>query len=156
MHDLIEELNGRARLGAAYEAHQRHGFAIEPKADFFVAGLYGLAGGCGVRRLRRGQAHVHPANGTRPGSCEGSAARDRGRTSCGGYVGLAPRTGTRQQEAIAISAWGFDCEVRSAGRRQCLPATSRRACLSRRRIRRLAVTGAPATLALFRLTSQCS
>jgi GNAT superfamily N-acetyltransferase len=42
----LEELNGRATLGAAFEAHQRHSVAIEPKARFFV-GLDGLAVGCG-------------------------------------------------------------------------------------------------------------
>ena len=36
----------RSLLGAAFEAHQRHGVAIEPKARFFV-GLDGLAVGCG-------------------------------------------------------------------------------------------------------------
>jgi putative acetyltransferase len=47
--DLIEELNGV--LGAAYEAHQRHGFSIkqlfQPNVRLFLARLDGLAVGCG-------------------------------------------------------------------------------------------------------------
>lgn len=99
VHDLIGELNDV--LGAAYEAHQRHGLSIEqllePHVRFFLARLDGLAVGLrrrrGVRRLRRGQAHVHPANGTWTGSCKGSSAQDRGRSSWGGCVGLAPGNG---------------------------------------------------------------
>jgi putative acetyltransferase len=49
VHDLIGELNDV--LGAAYEAHQRHGLSIaqlfEPNVLFFVARLDGLAVGCG-------------------------------------------------------------------------------------------------------------
>src|SRR5215469_2681664 len=49
VHDLIGELNDV--LGAAYEAHQRHGLSIEqlfePNVRFFVARLDGLAVGCG-------------------------------------------------------------------------------------------------------------
>jgi putative acetyltransferase len=49
VHDLIGELNDV--LGAAYEAHQRHGLSIaqlfEPHTRFFVARLDGLAAGCG-------------------------------------------------------------------------------------------------------------
>jgi putative acetyltransferase len=79
--DLIGELNDV--LGAAYESHQRHGLSIvqlfEPNVRFFLARLDGLAVGCGgVRRLRRGQEDVHAASGTWSGSCEGSAAQDRG------------------------------------------------------------------------------
>jgi hypothetical protein len=50
VHDLIGELNDV--LGAAYEAHQRHGLAIAqlfaPNVRFFLVRLDGLAG-----RLRR-------------------------------------------------------------------------------------------------------
>ena len=45
VRDLIEELN--EVLGAAYEAHQRHGLSIEqlfePHVRFFIARLDGLA-----------------------------------------------------------------------------------------------------------------
>src|ERR1700730_18352088 len=47
MHDLIGELN--EVLGAAYEAHQRHGLSIEelfePNLRFFLARLDGLVVG---------------------------------------------------------------------------------------------------------------
>jgi putative acetyltransferase len=86
VHDLIGELN--AVLGAVYAAQQRHGLSIEqlfePNVQFFLARLDGLAVGCGgVRRLRRGQAHVYPASGTRSGSCEGASVQNRGRGSWG-------------------------------------------------------------------------
>src|SRR5882724_919444 len=49
VHDLIGELNDV--LGAAYEAHQRHGLSIEqrfePHVRFFLARLDGIAVGCG-------------------------------------------------------------------------------------------------------------
>src|SRR6516225_7814001 len=49
LHDLIGELENV--LGAAYEAHQRHGLSIEqlfePNVRFFLARLEGLAVGCG-------------------------------------------------------------------------------------------------------------
>jgi putative acetyltransferase len=49
VHDLIGEHN--EVLGAAYEAHQRHGLSIgqlfEPNVRFFLARLDGLAVGCG-------------------------------------------------------------------------------------------------------------
>src|SRR5215469_9298412 len=49
VHDLIGELE--KVLGAAYEAHQRHGLSIEqlfePNVCFFLARLDGLAVGCG-------------------------------------------------------------------------------------------------------------
>jgi putative acetyltransferase len=45
LRDLIAELN--EVLGAAYEAHQRHGLSIEqlfePHVRFFIARLDGLA-----------------------------------------------------------------------------------------------------------------
>jgi hypothetical protein len=89
VYDLIGELNDV--LGAAYESHQRHGLSIvqlfEPHVRFFLARLDGLAVGCGgvavFGRLRRGQAHVYPASGTRSGSCEGASVQNRGRGSWG-------------------------------------------------------------------------
>ena len=49
VHDLIGELI--EVLGAAYEAHQRHGLSIEqlfePHVRFFIARLDSLAVGCG-------------------------------------------------------------------------------------------------------------
>lgn len=64
VHNLIGELNDV--LGAVYEPHQRYGLSVEqlfePHVRFFLARLDGIAVGC----VRRGQAHVHPACGTRP------------------------------------------------------------------------------------------
>ncbi len=49
VNDLIGELENV--LGAAYEAHQRHGLSIdqlfEPNVRFFIAPLENLAVGCG-------------------------------------------------------------------------------------------------------------
>jgi len=99
VHDLIGELNDV--LGAAYDAHQRHGLPIEqlfePNVRFFLARLENLAVGCGGVALFDDYAevkrHVYPASGTPSGSCEGSAAQDRRRGSWSGQVGLAPRNG---------------------------------------------------------------
>jgi putative acetyltransferase len=97
VHDLIGELNDV--LGAAYEAHQRHGLSIaqlfEPNVLFFVARLDGLAMGCGGVAIfddyAEANAHVHATSGTRSGNCESSAVQDLGRGPSGRQVGLAPR-----------------------------------------------------------------
>jgi putative acetyltransferase len=73
VRDLISELNDV--LGAAYEAHQRHGLSIEqlfePNVRFFLASLEGLAVGCGGIAMFSDYAEVKRMY-TRP------AARGRG------------------------------------------------------------------------------
>jgi putative acetyltransferase len=73
MRDLIGELENV--LGAAYEAHQRHGLSIEqlfePNVRFFLARLGNLAVGCGGVALFADYAEVKRMY-TRP------AARGRG------------------------------------------------------------------------------
>src|SRR5208282_845538 len=73
VHDLIGELENV--LSAAYEAHQRHGLAIEqlfePNVRFFLARLENLAVGCGGVALFDDYAEVKRMY-TRP------AARGRG------------------------------------------------------------------------------
>jgi putative acetyltransferase len=83
VHDLIGELNDV--LGAAYEAHQRHGLSIEqlfdPNVRFFVARRDGLAVGCGGVAMFEDYAEVkdvYPASGTRSGDRKGSAAENQG------------------------------------------------------------------------------
>jgi putative acetyltransferase len=108
VHDLIEELNDV--LGAAYEAHQRHGLSIEqlfqPNLRFLVARLDGLAVGCGGCRNVRRYAEVKRMY-TRP------AARGRGVAKAllrrieeeargAGKSVLRVETGTYQQEAIGL------------------------------------------------------
>src|SRR6516162_6549500 len=99
VRDLIEELN--EVLGAAYEAHQRHGLSIEqlfePHVRFFLARLDGLAVGCGGVAVFDDYAEVKRMY-TRPaprgrGSCEGSSVQNRERGSWGKQVDLAPRNG---------------------------------------------------------------
>ena len=105
--DLIRELNDV--LGAAYEAHQRHGLSIEQLFEsnvlFFVARLDGLAVGCGVAvfddyaEVKR--MYTRPAARSR-GVAKAFAAQDRGGGSSSGQVG------TYQQEAIGLyESMGF-------------------------------------------------
>jgi putative acetyltransferase len=114
VHDLIEELN--AVLGAVYEAHQRHGLAIEqlfePNVRFFVARLDGLVVGCGGVAMLDDYAEVKRMY-TRP------VARGRGIAKAvlykiedeargAGKSVLRLETGTYQQEAIGLyEAMGF-------------------------------------------------
>ena len=108
VHDLIGELNDV--LGAAYEAHQRHGLSIEqlfePNVLFFVARLDGLAVGCGGVSMFGDYAEVKRMY-TRP------AARGRGVAKAllrriedesrrAGKLVLRLETGTYQQEAIHL------------------------------------------------------
>jgi putative acetyltransferase len=84
VHDLIGELN--AVLGAVYEAHQRHGLAIEqlfePNVRFFVARLDGLVVGCGgvamLDDYPEGQADVYPTSGAGSGNSESCSVQNRG------------------------------------------------------------------------------
>lgn len=108
VHDLIGELNDV--LGAAYEAHQRHGLSIEqmfePNVRFFVVRLEGIAVGCGGVAMFDDYAEVKRMY-TRP------AARGRGIAKVllgriedearqAGKPVLRLETGTYQQEAIGL------------------------------------------------------
>ena len=108
VHDLIGELNDV--LGAAYEAHQRHGLSIEqllePNLRFFIARFDGHPVGCGGVALFDDYAEVKRMY-TRP------VARGRGIAKalliriedevCGaGMSVLRLETGTHQHEAIGL------------------------------------------------------
>jgi putative acetyltransferase len=106
--DLVEELNDV--LGAAYEAHQRHGLSIEqlfqPNVRFFLARLDGSAVGCGGVAIFDEYAEVKRMY-TRP------AARGRGvakailgriedeARGAGKFV-LRLETGSSQREGIGL------------------------------------------------------
>jgi len=114
VHDLIEELNGA--LGAAYEAHQRHGLSIEqlfePHVRFFLARLDGIAVGCGGVAMFDDYAEIKRMY-TRPG------ARGRGLAKAllhriehearrAGKSVLCLETGAHQQETIGLyESMGF-------------------------------------------------
>jgi putative acetyltransferase len=114
VHDLIGELN--AVLGAVYEAHQRHGLAIEqlfePNVRFFLARLDGLVVGCGGVAIFDDYAEIKRMY-TRP------VARGRGVAKAllrkieeeargAGKSVLRLETGTYQHEAIGLyEAMGF-------------------------------------------------
>jgi putative acetyltransferase len=108
LHDLIGELNDV--LGAAYEAHQRHGLSIdqlfEPHVRFFRARLDGIVVGCGGVAVFEDYAEVKRMY-TRP------AARGRGVAKALLYIIQAEvrradksvlrlETGTYQREAIGL------------------------------------------------------
>jgi putative acetyltransferase len=108
VHDLIGELN--AVLGAVYEAHQRHGLAIEqlfaPNVRFFLARLDGLVVGCGGVAIFDDYAEIKRMY-TRP------AARGRGVAKAllrkieeeargAGKSVVRLETGNYQQEAIGL------------------------------------------------------
>ena len=106
--DLIGELNHV--LGAAYEAHQRHGLSIEklfePNVLFFIARLDGLAVGCGGVALFDDYAEVKRVY-TRPAARGRGVAKallrrieDEARGACISVLRL--ETGTYQQEAIGL------------------------------------------------------
>jgi putative acetyltransferase len=108
VRDLIEELN--EVLGAAYEAHQRHGLSIEqlfePNVRFFIARLDGLAVGCGGIAIFDDYAEVKRMY-TRPGVRGRGVAKavlhrieDEAREA--GISVLRLETGTYQQEAIGL------------------------------------------------------
>lgn len=108
VHALIGELN--YVLGAVYEAHQRHGLAIEqlfePHVRFFMARLDGIAVGCGGVAMFDDYAEVKRMY-TRP------VARGRGIAKAvlhkiedeargAGVTVLRLETGTQQREAIGL------------------------------------------------------
>jgi putative acetyltransferase len=108
VHDLIGELNGV--LGAAYEAHQRHGLSIErlfaPNVRFFIARLDGLAVGCGGVAVFSDYAEVKRMY-TRPvargrGVAKAVLRRLEDEACEAGMSVLRLETGTYQQEAIGL------------------------------------------------------
>jgi putative acetyltransferase len=129
VHNLIGELNDV--LGAAYEAHQRHGLSIEqlfePNVRFFVARVDGLAVGCGAVAICDDYAEVkrmYPRPMARGrGVAKAIVGRIEGEARAAGKFVLRLETGIRQQ----FSATGSVRPVR------CLPATSRPASFSKRR-----------------------
>ena len=99
VRDLIEELN--EVLGAAYEAHQRHGLSIEqlfePHVRFFIARLDGLAVGCGGVAVFDDYAEVKRMY-TRPmargrGVAKALLRRIEDEARGAGICGLAPGNG---------------------------------------------------------------
>ena len=108
LHDLIGELENV--LGAAYEAHQRHGLSIEqlfePNVRFFLARLEGLAVGCGGVAVVDDYAEVKRMY-TRPMARGRGVAKallhrieDEARRAEKSVLRL--ETGTHQQEAIGL------------------------------------------------------
>jgi putative acetyltransferase len=108
VRNLIEELN--EVLGAAYEAHQRHGLSIEqlfePHVRFFIAWLDGLAVGCGGVAVFDDYAEVKRMY-TRPmargrGVAKALLRRIEDEARGAGISVLRLETGTRQHEAIGL------------------------------------------------------
>jgi putative acetyltransferase len=108
VEDLIGELNDV--LGAAYEAHQRHGLSIEqlfePNVRFFIARLDGLAVGCGGVAMFEDYAEVKRMY-TRPaargrGVAKAIVGRIEEEARAAGKFVLRLETGIRQQEAIGL------------------------------------------------------
>ena len=105
---LIGELN--EVLGAAYEAHQRHGLSIEqlfePNVRFFIARLDGLAVGCGGVAMFEDYAEVKRMY-TRPaargrGVAKAIVGRIEDEARAAGKFVLRLETGTLQREAIGL------------------------------------------------------
>ena len=108
VHDLIGELDDV--LGAAYQAHQRHGLSIEqlfePNIRFFVARLDGLSVGCGGVAMFDDYAEVKRMY-TRPkargrGVAKAIVERIEDESRAAGNFVLRLETGIRQQEAIGL------------------------------------------------------
>jgi putative acetyltransferase len=108
VHDLIGELNDV--LGAAYEAHQRHGLPIEqlfePNVRFFLARLENLAVGCGGVALFDDYAEVKRTY-TRPAARRRGVAKALLRRIESEARGadksvLRLETGTYQREAVGL------------------------------------------------------
>jgi putative acetyltransferase len=108
LYVLIGELNDV--LGAAYEAHQRHGLSIdqlfEPRVRVFLARLDGVAVGCGGVAVFDDYAEVkrmytRPAvRGRGVAKALLSAIEDEARRAYKSVLRL--ETGTYQQEAIGL------------------------------------------------------
>ena len=108
VRDLIRELNDV--LGAAYEAHQRHGLSIEQLFEsnvlFLVARLDHLAVGCGGVAMFDDYAEVKSmytrpaARGRRVAKALLHKIEDEARLA--GKSVLRLETGTYQQEAIGL------------------------------------------------------
>ena len=108
VHDLIGELNDV--LGAAYEAHQRHGLSIEqlfePHVRFFIVRLDGLAVACGGAAVFDDYAEVKRMY-TRPmargrGVAKALLRRIEDEARGAGISVLRLETGTRQHKAIGL------------------------------------------------------
>jgi putative acetyltransferase len=108
VHDLIGELE--KVLGAAYEAHQRHGLSIEqlfePNVSFFLARLGNLAVGCGGVAVFDDYAEVKRMY-TRPvargrGVAKALLRRIEDEVRGAGMSVLRLETGTYQQEAVGL------------------------------------------------------
>jgi putative acetyltransferase len=108
VHDLIAELNDV--LGAAYEAHQRHGLSIEqlfePHVRFFMARLDGIAVGCGGVAMFEDYAEVKRMY-TRPvmrgrGIAKAVLHKIEDEARGAGVTVLRLETGTQQREAIGL------------------------------------------------------
>jgi putative acetyltransferase len=108
VNDLIGELNDV--LGAAYEAHQRHGLSIkqlfQPNVRFFVARLDGLSVGCGGVAMFDDYAEVKRMY-TRPkargrGIAKAIVGRIEDEARAAGKFVLRLETGIRQQEAVGL------------------------------------------------------
>jgi putative acetyltransferase len=106
--DLVGELN--AALSALYEAHQRHGLAIEqlfePHMRFFLAWLGGSTVGCGGVALFDGYAEVKRMY-TRPsarrrGVAKALLAKIEDEARVAGAPVLRLETGIHQPEAIGL------------------------------------------------------
>jgi putative acetyltransferase len=103
-------------LGAAYEAHQRHGLSIEqliePHVRFFMARLDGIAVGCGGVAMFDDYAEVKRMY-TRPvtrgrGIAKAVLHKIEDEARGAGKSVLRLETGTYQQEAIGLyEAMGF-------------------------------------------------
>ena len=114
VQDLIRELNDV--LGAAYEAHQRHGPSIDqlfaPYMRFFLARSDGVAVGCGGVALLDNYAEVKRMY-TRPtapgrGLAKALLRRIEEEVRAAGKPVLYLETGTLQREAIGLyETWGF-------------------------------------------------
>jgi putative acetyltransferase len=108
VYNLIGELNDV--LGAAYEAHQRHGLSIEqvfePHVRFFIARLDGFAVGCDGVAVFDDYAEVKRMY-TRPtsrgrGVAKAVLSRIEDEVRGAGASVLRLETGTYQWEAIGL------------------------------------------------------
>ncbi|MBV9590883.1 MAG: GNAT family N-acetyltransferase [Hyphomicrobiales bacterium] len=108
VRELVGELN--AVLGAAYEAHQRHGLSVDqlfqPNMRFFLAKRDGLALGCGGVAVFDGYAEVKRMY-TRPaargqGVANALLRRIEEEARSSGRLVLRLETGIHQREAISL------------------------------------------------------